>query len=39
MMETVGTVYANSLSLGNSYALANGESNMFGVAVGVRHKF
>ncbi|KJK09637.1 membrane protein [Burkholderiaceae bacterium 16] len=31
--------YANSLSLGNSYALASGQSNMLGVAVGIRHKF
>ncbi|GLC91854.1 porin [Cupriavidus sp. TA19] len=39
MMESLATVYANSLSLGNSYALANGQSNMFGAAVGIRHKF
>ncbi|WP_341249650.1 porin [Cupriavidus pauculus] len=39
MMESLATVYANSLSLGNSYALANGQSNMIGVAIGVRHKF
>ncbi|GJG94210.1 porin [Cupriavidus pauculus] len=39
MLESLGTVYANSLSLGNSYALANGQSNMLGVAVGIRHKF
>lgn len=39
MLESLGTVYANSLSLGNSYALANGQSNMLGVAIGVRHKF
>ncbi len=39
MMESLATVYANSLSLGNSYALANGQSNMIGVALGVRHKF
>jgi len=31
--------YANSLSLGNSYTLASGQSNMLGVAVGIRHKF
>ncbi|WP_454738624.1 porin [Cupriavidus necator] len=39
MLESLATVYANSLSLGNSYALANGQSNMFGAAVGIRHKF
>jgi len=39
IMESAATVYANSLSLGNSYALANGQSNMLGVAVGIRHKF
>ena len=31
--------FANSLSLGNSYTLASGQSNMLGVAVGIRHKF
>ncbi len=39
MLESLATVYANSLSLGNSYALANGQSNMLGVSVGIRHKF
>ncbi|WP_018315536.1 porin [Cupriavidus sp. UYPR2.512] len=39
MMESLATVYANSLSLGNSYALGNGQSNMLGAAVGIRHKF
>ncbi|RWA56701.1 hypothetical protein AU476_02440 [Cupriavidus sp. UYMSc13B] len=39
MMESLATVFANSLSLGNSYTLANGQSNMFGVALGIRHKF
>ncbi|QQX86596.1 porin [Cupriavidus necator] len=39
MMESLATVYANSLSLGNSYALANGKTSMVGVALGVRHKF
>ena len=39
MLESLSTVYANSLSLGNSYALANGQSNMLGVALGIRHKF
>ncbi|MGO4813811.1 porin, partial [Cupriavidus sp. 2MCAB6] len=31
--------FANSLSLGNSYTLASGQSNMLGVAAGIRHKF
>ncbi|AEI82303.1 porin gram-negative type (plasmid) [Cupriavidus necator N-1] len=39
MMDSLATVYANSLSLGNSYALANGKTSMVGVALGVRHKF
>lgn len=39
MLESLATAYANSLSLGNSYVLANGQSNMFGAAVGIRHKF
>jgi len=39
MMESLATTFANSLSLGNSYTLANGQSNMFGAAVGIRHKF
>jgi predicted porin len=39
MLDSGATVFANSLSLGNSYALANGQSNMLGVAVGLRHKF
>ncbi|WP_427313286.1 porin [Cupriavidus sp. H39] len=39
MMESLATIYANSLSLGNSYALGNGQSNMLGAAVGIRHKF
>ncbi|MGY2492883.1 porin [Cupriavidus sp. CP313] len=39
MMESLATVFANSLSLGNSYTLANGQSNMLGVALGIRHKF
>ena len=38
-MESAAIFYANSLSLGNSYALANGQSSMFGIAVGLRHKF
>jgi predicted porin len=39
MMESLGTVFATSLSLGSSYVLANGQSSMVGVAVGIRHKF
>jgi predicted porin len=39
MLESGATVYANSLSLGSSYVLANGQSTMFGAAVGIRHKF
>jgi predicted porin len=38
-MESLATTFATSLSLGNSYALANGQSSMFGAAVGIRHKF
>ncbi len=38
MLEPPGTGFANSLSLDNSYALANGQRDMPGVAVGVRHK-
>ncbi|GJG95046.1 porin [Cupriavidus pauculus] len=37
--DSVANVYATSLSLGTSYALANGQSSMLGVAVGVRHRF
>ena len=39
MMESLATTFANSLALGNSYVLANGQSNMIGVALGIRHKF
>lgn len=39
MMESLATAYANSLSLGNSYTLGNGQNNMIGVATGIRHKF
>ncbi|WP_373376305.1 porin [Cupriavidus nantongensis] len=38
-MESAGFFFASSLSLGNSYALANGQSAMVGAAVGLRHKF
>lgn len=31
--------FAICLSLGNSYTLASGQSNMLGVAAGIRHKF
>ena len=39
MLDSGATVYANSLSLGNNYGLANGQSTMLGAAVGIRHKF
>jgi len=39
MMESLGTFFANSLSLGSSYVLGNGQNSMVGVALGVRHKF
>jgi len=39
MLESLAAVYANSLSLGNSYAAANGQRSMVGVALGMRHKF
>lgn len=39
MLDSPATVFANSLALGNSYALAGGKDNMFGVAVGIRHTF
>ncbi|WP_455289382.1 porin [Cupriavidus necator] len=38
-MESAAFFYANSLSLGNSYALASGQSSMLGAALGLRHKF
>jgi len=38
-LESAAIFYANSLSLGNSYALANGQSSMLGIALGLRHKF
>jgi predicted porin len=38
-LESAGQFYATSLSLGNTYALGNGQSNILGVALGVRHKF
>ncbi len=39
MLESLATVYASNLSLGNSYALGNGERSMIGAAVGIRHRF
>lgn len=39
MLDSPATGYANSLALGTSYALANGQSTMLGVAAGIRHKF
>ncbi|RDK09098.1 porin [Cupriavidus lacunae] len=38
-MDSLATGFATSLSLANSYVLANGQSSMFGAAVGIRHKF
>ncbi|QOT80978.1 porin [Cupriavidus basilensis] len=38
-LDSAMIAYANSLSLGNSYTLASGQSNMLGVAAGIRHKF
>ena len=32
MLDSAATVFANSLALGNSYALATGKDNMFGAA-------
>lgn len=37
--DSVANAYATSLSLGTSYALANGQNSMLGVAMGVRHRF
>jgi len=39
MMESLATFYANSLALGNSYALGKGQRTMLGLALGVRHRF
>lgn len=39
MMESVATTFATSLSVGNSYALGNGQTSMVGVALGIRHQF
>jgi len=39
MLDSASIGFANSLSLGNSYALANGRNAMLGVALGIRHKF
>jgi predicted porin len=39
ILDSPATVFANSLALGNSYVLAAGKDNMFGVAVGIRHTF
>lgn len=38
-LDSPANNFANSLALGNSYALASGQSTMFGAAVGIRHKF
>ena len=38
-MDSVANVFATGLATGNSYALANGQNSMLGVALGIRHKF
>ncbi len=38
-LDSAANNYATSLGLGNSYALASGQSSMFGAAVGIRHVF
>lgn len=38
-LDSLANGFANSLALGNSYTLGRGESNMLGIALGVRHKF
>ncbi|AOY95345.1 hypothetical protein BKK79_26600 [Cupriavidus sp. USMAA2-4] len=38
-LDSASIGFANSLSLGNSYAPASGQSSMLGMAVGIRHKF
>jgi hypothetical protein len=37
-MESAASNYATSLTV-NNYALSNGQSSMFGAAVGIRHVF
>lgn len=39
MLDTASIAFVNSLALGNSYSLANGQTSMVGVSVGIRHKF
>ncbi|MBP0618548.1 porin [Cupriavidus consociatus] len=38
-LDSAASGFPSSLALGNSYALANGQSSMFGAAVGIRHIF
>ncbi|MCY1274750.1 Outer membrane porin protein [compost metagenome] len=38
-LDSAANNYATSLALGNSYTLANGQTSMFGAAVGIRHVF
>ncbi len=37
--DSLANGFANCLALGNSHALGQGESNMLGIRLGVRHKF
>ncbi|MDX6008737.1 porin [Cupriavidus necator] len=39
MLDSGPTAYVTSLFLGNSYALAGGQSTMLGAALGIRHTF
>ncbi|BDB29109.1 porin (plasmid) [Cupriavidus sp. P-10] len=38
-LDSAANNYATSLALGNSYALASGQTSMLGAAVGIRHVF
>ncbi|MEM5431728.1 porin [Cupriavidus oxalaticus] len=38
-LDSAASGFPSSLALGNSYALANGQSSMFGAAIGIRHIF
>lgn len=39
MLDSAASGFPSSLALGNTYALANGQTSMVGVAIGVRHIF
>jgi hypothetical protein len=39
MLDSAASGFPSSLALGNTYALANGQTSMVGVAIGVRHTF